>query len=67
MTRHKHCRICRRPAQVGQSMTEYVIVCGALAVALFMQTTNQKSTLWQLIDGFHAAYQHFSYAISLPT
>jgi hypothetical protein len=60
------CRPCSR-TQRGQSLTEYVVVCTALAFALGVGMTDGGSVLWQLIEAFKTAYQNFSYAISLPT
>lgn len=50
----------------GQSSMEYVVVCGALAVALGLGMSGQDSVLWQLVHAFGTAYHKFSYAISLP-
>jgi hypothetical protein len=55
-----------RLAQRGQSSTEYVIVCAALALALGLDMHSDTSVLWQLLDAFKSAYANFSYAISLP-
>ena len=54
-----------RLAQQGQSSTEYVIVCAALALALGLDMKSDTSVLWQLLDAFKSAYANFSYAISL--
>lgn len=51
----------------GQSMIEYVVVCGVLALVLGIGMVNPNSILWQLIDMFQQNYRNFSYAISLPT
>lgn len=59
------CPPCQR--QRGQSMIEYVIVCGVLALVLGIGMVNQDSILWKLIDMFQQNYRNFSYAISLPT
>lgn len=61
----KHLTSQRRP-QLGQSSMEFVIVCAALAIALGIGMTGDSSVLKQLLDAFKAAYQDFSYAISLP-
>jgi hypothetical protein len=50
----------------GQSSTEYILVCAALALALGLDMNANTSVLWQLIDAFKSAYANFSYAISLP-
>lgn len=54
-------------AQRGQSMVEYVVVCGVLALVLGIGMIDQDSVLRQLLDEFQKAYRNFSYAISLPT
>ncbi|MBC7512841.1 MAG: hypothetical protein H7234_00205 [Herminiimonas sp.] len=56
---------CR--CQRGQSMIEYVVVCGVLVLVLGIGMVNQDSILWKLIDMFQQNYHNFSYAISLPT
>ena len=48
-------------------MVEYVVVCGAVALALGIGMIDSHSVLWLLIDAFQKAYHNFSYAISLPT
>jgi hypothetical protein len=53
-------------SQRGQSMTEYVVVCAALAMALGVGMVDDKSALWQLIQNFQLGYQRFSFALSLP-
>ena len=53
--------------QRGQSMIEYVVVCGVLALVLGIGMVDPNSILWQLIDKFQQNYSNFSYAISLPT
>jgi hypothetical protein len=53
-------------AQRGQSSMEYIVVCGALALALGIGMANDQSVLWQLLEAFRTAYQNFSYSISLP-
>lgn len=63
MRRHILAR-CR--AQHGQSSMEYVVVCAAIALALGVGMVDDDSGLKQLLDAFKTAYQHFSYAISLP-
>lgn len=53
-------------AQRGQSMTEYVVICAALAMALGVGMVDDNSALWQLIKNFQLGYQRFSFALSLP-
>jgi hypothetical protein len=53
-------------AQRGQSSTEYVIVCAALALALGLDMNADTSVLAQLVAAFKSAYANFGYAISLP-
>jgi hypothetical protein len=45
---------------------EYLVVCGALALALGLGMFGQDSVLWQLVQAFGTAFRKFSYAISLP-
>lgn len=55
----------RRRARIrGQSMTEYAIVCAALALALGL-SMRDGSPLKAFFDGVAEGYQKFSYAISL--
>lgn len=56
-----------RAAQRGQSSVEYAIVCAAIAMALGIGMVDERSVLWQLLDGLRTAYAKFSYALSLPT
>lgn len=63
MTRHSLLPITK---QAGQSSMEYLVVCGALALALGIGMTNDQSVLWQLLDAFRAAFHNFSYSLSLP-
>ncbi|MES2259666.1 MAG: hypothetical protein V4724_14175 [Pseudomonadota bacterium] len=56
----------RPSAQQGQSSTEYIVVCAALAIALGVGMSSDDSVLRQLLNAFKTAYQNFSYAISLP-
>lgn len=66
------CRLHRLPSrtamrrQRGQSATEYVVVCAALASALGIGMLDDDSALKQLLESFHNAYQHYSHAVSLP-
>lgn len=62
-----------RTRQRGQSLMEYVIVCAALAIALFVPLPGSddgagaRSALEILLDGFQKAYQRFTHSISLPS
>lgn len=47
-------------------MTEYLVVCGALALILGVGMIDDGSVLRMLIKSFETAYNNFSYAISLP-
>lgn len=57
----------------GQASMEYVVVCAALAFALFYPITDSNSpdqartTVEILLEGLKTAYKKFSYAISIPT
>jgi hypothetical protein len=59
--------------QHGQAMIEYVVVCAAIAMFLFVPIRDQSSpdrarTAAQiLINGFQLAYQRISHALSIPT
>lgn len=61
-----HKRLHGRAIQGGQSLTEYVVVCAALAFALGVGMVDDQSVLRQLLEAFRTAYQKTSYAISLP-
>lgn len=50
----------------GQSSMEYLVVCGALALAIGLGMSGPDSVLWQLLQAFGTAFRKFSYAISLP-
>jgi hypothetical protein len=60
----------RRPR--GQALMEYVIVCVALALALFVPVPGDtgpqgpRTTVQILLDAFGSAYARFSHAVSLP-
>lgn len=65
-----------RARQRGQSAMEYVVICAALTLALFVPIpgsgdgaagTGNRSAVQILLDGFERAYQRFTYSISLPT
>jgi hypothetical protein len=60
-TKSKRFRACQR----GQAMTEYVVVCGAITLALGISMLSDNSILKQFFDAFASAYDKFSYAISL--
>ncbi|EGF30930.1 hypothetical protein IMCC9480_612 [Oxalobacteraceae bacterium IMCC9480] len=53
----------RRPS--GQSMVEYLVVCGALVLALGIGM-GPDSSLLKLMEAFRTAYQNYSYSLSLP-
>ncbi len=61
-----------RRRQSGQAMVEYVVVCGALAIALFVPITDvdspdkSRSAIEIVIDGLKLAYQRISFALSVP-
>lgn len=50
----------------GQSSVEYAVVCAALAFALGVGMVDSNSVLHQLLLALQAAYQKFSFALSLP-
>jgi len=50
----------------GQSSTEYLVVCAALAFALGLGMVDEHSALRQLLDALVLSYQKISFAISLP-
>lgn len=52
--------------QRGQSSMEYIVVCGALVLALGIGMSNDHSVLRELLEAFRTAYHNFSYSISLP-
>jgi hypothetical protein len=59
--------------QRGQGMLEYLVVCAALAFALFYPIRDDpaspdkaRTTVQIVLDGFKRAYQNISHAISLP-
>lgn len=66
----------RAPAprdQAGQALPEYVVVCAALALALFVPVGGDpaapggsRSAVEIVLDGFAQAYRNISHAISLP-
>ncbi|QOY94473.1 hypothetical protein IM543_00650 [Massilia sp. UMI-21] len=72
---HNSNRISRHKEKkdAGQAMMDYLVVCAALAFALFYpiqddQTSPDKArtTVQIVLDSFKQAYQNISYAISLP-
>ena len=52
---------------LGQAMVEYLVVTGALVMALGISLADDDSVLWQLASAFQEAYRRFSFAISIPT
>lgn len=59
--------------QRGQGMLEYLVVCAALAFALFYPIRDDpaspdkaRTTVQIALDAFKRAYENISYAISLP-
>jgi hypothetical protein len=52
--------------QRGQSSMEYIVVCGALVLALGIGMSNDQSVLRELLEAFRTPYHNFSYSISLP-
>ena len=50
----------------GQSSTEYLLVCAALAFALGVGMVDDSSALRQLLNALVLSYQKISFAISLP-
>ena len=61
-----------RSRQRGQSLVEYIILCGALAFILFVPISDDvsggesKSTIQLVFDGFSKAYKKISHSISYP-
>ncbi len=59
--------------QSGYSTVEYVVVCAALAFALFVPIADAtsgnvpKTTVEVVLDLLQKGYRDFSHAISLPT
>jgi len=51
----------RRERQRGQSMTEYVIICGVLAVCLFATPVGA-----QLAKAIRDFYYYLTFFVSLP-
>lgn len=57
----------------GQAMLEYLVVCAALAFALFYPIRDDpaspdkaRTTVQIVLDAFKLAYQNVSHSISLP-
>lgn len=57
----------------GQAMLEYLVVCAALAFAIFYPIRDNpaspdkaRTTVQIVLEGFQRAYQNISHAISLP-
>ena len=63
----------RRFGQGGQAAMEYLVVCAALAFALFYPIKDDASpdktrtTVQIVLEAFQNAYQSVSFAISLPS
>lgn len=64
---------CIAKGEGGQAMMDYLVVCAALAFALFYPIKDDPAspakarTAAQIIlDSFKLAYQNISHAISLP-
>lgn len=64
---------CMAKGEGGQAMMDYLIVCAALAFALFYPIQDDpaspdkaRTTVQIVLDSFKQAYQNISYAISLP-
>jgi hypothetical protein len=61
-----------KPRQSGYSTVEYVVVCAALAFALFVPIADSasggaaKTTVEVVLDLLQKGYRDFSHAISLP-
>lgn len=56
----------RTTSQRGQSLMEYVVVCGALAVALGLGMADESSALGQLLQAFRTGYERLSFSLSVP-
>ena len=63
----------RTQRQHGQAMLEYLVVCAALAFALFYPIRDDPAspdkawtTVQIVLDAFKRAYQNVSHSISLP-
>jgi len=63
----------RTQEQRGQAMLEYLVVCAALAFALFYpirddpaSSDKARTTVQIVLDAFQRAYQNVSHSISLP-
>ena len=68
-------KVCTLEAQRqrGQGMLEYLVVCAALAFALFYPIRDDpaspdkaRTTVQIALEAFKRAYENISYAISLP-
>lgn len=72
-TKFSNINLSGKGRQCGQSMTEYAVVCAALAFVLFypiqdsVSPDKSRTTVQIVLDAFKTAYQNFSYAISLPS
>jgi len=72
MTTLKGC-VRQMQRQRGQAMLEYLVVCAALAFALFYPIRDDpaspdkaRTTVQIVLDAFKRAYQNVSHSISLP-
>jgi len=58
---------CLRRDQRGQSMVEYVVICVALALALFAPVPGTQQAAGQLLaTKIHDLYTYLTFFISLP-
>jgi hypothetical protein len=59
-------------SQSGHTAVEYLVVCGALAFALFVPITDSvspggaRTTVQIVLAEFQTAYKNISHAMSLP-
>lgn len=73
MKKHGKAAISVKRQSRGQSMVEYLVVCGVLVFILFVPITSftsdgkGKTTVDLLLDALKLAYKKFSYSLSLPT
>lgn len=64
---------CITKRERGQAMMDYLVVCAAIAFALFYPIQDSpaspdraRTTAQIVLDSFKQAYQNISHAISLP-
>lgn len=64
---------CIAKGKRGQAMMDYLVVCAAIAFALFCPIQDDpaspdkaRTTAQIVLDSFKQAYQNISHAISLP-